>query len=360
MDLRKGKTKDILNGSRDSALLAVEIYNKPRTAFRVEAYITLMVIAWTKLFHAYFNKTMGDKYYYKKNKRFIKKDGERVAWELGACIKEYGNLPEAVNANLNLFIKLRNKIAHRHIEKRELDILIFGECQALLNNYENILINLFGSQYSINESLAFSLQFSTMRDSTQIKAGKKALSSEYKDIKSFIDKYRLALNEDIFNSQEFSIKLIQVPKISNTNRSDIAIEFVRWNELDENDRKSYERLTTIIKEKVEYKEAVNPGCLRPGEVCKKVRESLDEKFSPYSHHRYFYTVFQIRPACNGSEAPFNTNEQFCHYDEAHDDYVYQELWVDFIVNCLSKKTITLETIKEKYDSNERLNINDYM
>ncbi len=52
MGLRKGKTKTTLEATIDSALLSVEIYNKPRTAFRTEAYISLMIIAWTRLFHA--------------------------------------------------------------------------------------------------------------------------------------------------------------------------------------------------------------------------------------------------------------------------------------------------------------------
>jgi hypothetical protein len=34
MKLRKGKAKTILEGALDSALLAVEVYNKPRTQFR--------------------------------------------------------------------------------------------------------------------------------------------------------------------------------------------------------------------------------------------------------------------------------------------------------------------------------------
>jgi len=34
MKLRKGKTKSLLESSIDAALLAVEVYNKPRTTFR--------------------------------------------------------------------------------------------------------------------------------------------------------------------------------------------------------------------------------------------------------------------------------------------------------------------------------------
>ena len=52
--LRQGKTKTILENSINSALAAVETYNRPKASFRIENYIVLMIIAWTKLFHAYF------------------------------------------------------------------------------------------------------------------------------------------------------------------------------------------------------------------------------------------------------------------------------------------------------------------
>ena len=81
MNLRKGKTKTLLQSSIDSALLALEVYNKPRTPFRSKAFITLMIIAWTRLFHAYLNTTIGDKFYYKRknSNRYIIKDGEHRA-----------------------------------------------------------------------------------------------------------------------------------------------------------------------------------------------------------------------------------------------------------------------------------------
>ena len=113
MKLRKGKTKSILESSIDSALLAVEIYNKPRTTFRTEAYIALMIIAWTRLFHAFFYHEIGDKFYYKtKSWRYKllydKKDGERKAWDLKTCYKEYNKLSPPIKANLEFCIDLRN------------------------------------------------------------------------------------------------------------------------------------------------------------------------------------------------------------------------------------------------------------
>lgn len=48
----KVKAGKLLEKSQDSALSAVEIYNKHRTTFRSSGYIVLMSIAWTSLLHA--------------------------------------------------------------------------------------------------------------------------------------------------------------------------------------------------------------------------------------------------------------------------------------------------------------------
>lgn len=364
MRLRKGRTRSILEGSIDSALLAVEIYNKPRTAFRSEGYITLMVIAWMKLLHAYFNRTIGDRYYYRyENGRYIKVDGERRAWELKTCITKFNKLNDSdplnqsIVANLHFFIGLRNKIEHRHIAKSEVDALIFGECQSLLFNYENVLVNLFGEAHSLNENLVYSLQFSHMRAKEQMEANKKILSKEVRQIREYVEKYRSSLPNEVFDSQEYSVKLIQIPKISNTNRNDVAIEFVRWSELNEDDKANYNELVAIVKDRVVKKEAANVGKLKPGDVLTKVKERCGLEIN-HHEHKCFYYVFSVRPIAEEQRDPFDTDTTYCHYDEPHGDYVYQESWVDFIVNVLGTNKVTLEQIKEHYKNRQRLSRGD--
>ena len=359
MKLRKGKTKSILDASIDSALLAVEIYNKPRTTFRSEGFITMMIMAWTRLFHAHFNSTIGDRYYYKKkNGRYDTVDGEKKAWELTTCIKKYGSLATAVESNLNFFIKLRNKIEHRHIEKREVDTLIFGECQSLLFNYESKLIDFFGSSYSINEALVYSLQFSQIRTHQQEKANRSALSKDLSEIVAFVEKYRNTLDETTYNSQEYSIKLIQIPKISNTNRADAAVEFVKWDSLSEEDRAAYEQLNVIIKDKTVRIEAANVGRLKPSEVVKKVNEGLNGKSITQNLHTTLYKLFGIRPA-NGSEEPFDTQAEFCLYDETHNDYVYQDAWVIFLIHFIQTTELDASVLRLKERDGEKLDVEQF-
>ena len=361
MKLRKGKTKSILEGSIDAALLAVEVYNKPRTAFRSQAYIVLMIIAWTRLFHAYFNKTIGNSYYCKdKNGRYKlidKKTKERKAWELSTCIKKYGSLSEPVKANLDFFIGLRNKIEHRNVTERQVDTSIFGECQSLLCNYENLLIQIFGEQHALNESLTFSLQFSYKRPEEQKRASKSVLSSEMREIRSYIENYRSNLRDEIFDSQEYSIKLIQIPKVSNTNRNDLAIEFVSWNELDSADKEIYQQITTLIKDRKVSIEGKNVGRFLPGKVVKKVRERIVPNFSQYDHQT-LYTIFSIRPSGNDPD-PYITNTKYCHYDFANRNYVYQESWVDFIVKLFEVHRLTKEEIRRACQEGEKWDISKY-
>ena len=358
--LRKGKTKSILEASIDSALLAVEIYNKPRTTFRSEGFIGLMVIAWTRLFHAYFNATIGDKFYHKrKNGRYEIVDGERKAWELAACIKEYGKLDRAVESNLNFFIKLRNKIMHRHIEKREVDTLIFGECQSLLFNYESKLIKFFGESYSINESLVYSLQFSQIRTKQQEIASRSALSKDLADIVSFVQKYRNSLDDDTYNSLQYSVKLIQIPKISNTNRSDAAVEFVRWDTVNDADKEAYEQLAVIIKDKTVRVEAANVGRIKPKEVVRRVNERLPAVKMTQNLHTALYKIFQVRPA-NRAEDPFETKTKYCIYDEPHSDYVYQDAWVEFLVHFMQSAGFSPKQVRQLALNGQTLDVADYV
>lgn len=361
MGLRKGRTKQLLESGIDCALLAVEVYNKPRAPFRVETFITHMIMAWTKIFHSHFHNTIGEKYFYRERgtKRFKKIDGEKKAWELKTCIKKKNDLSDSVKANLDFFIKLRNKIEHRYIDKDEIGVVIFGECQSLLNNFEEFVIECFGEEYALNESLAFSLQFSRLRTDGQRVASKKLLSNEVTDLKEFIDKYRLSLDDEIFNSQEYSVKLISIPKISNTSRNDLAVEFVNWNSLSSDDQENYNKLQAIIKDKTVVKEGINPGKLKAGDVKQKINDSILADFSHYDH-KCLYTIFSVRPVGNLKDTdPFNTNTTYCHYDEAHDDYLYQESWFEFIKTGVESGLLSKEIWKDYWNNNSVINIEEF-
>lgn len=332
------KVKSLLEKSREAALLAVEVYNKPNTAFRTGGYIVLMNIAWTSLFHAIFER-QGIPYYYKENKRRYKKvDGERKAWELKECIRQYykdKNPPE--RKNLEFFIKLRNKIEHRFLP--QLDIDIFGECQAMLINYENLLVEEFGEKYALRENLVFTLQFSSYYQKEQQIAIKEKIAKEYEDVKWFIDKYRHNLSPEIYSDLRYSFKVFLIPKVGNRrSSSDVAIEFIKYDPNNPEEMKQYEKFIVAIKEK----RVINDG-FKAGEVASKVYNALKDKmpqnwkFNASYHHAKCWKFYKIRPKKNGEKNPEKTNEKYCYYDKPFDQYVYTQEWIDFLIEELKDR-----------------------
>ena len=311
------------------------------------------------IFRSHFNRATGSRYFYKKtNGRYEVVDGERKAWDLQTCIRKYGRLEEPVKANLEFFVRLRNRIEHRSVTGRELDTLIFGECQALLYNYESQLVDFFGEKYALHENLMYSLQFSRVRTAEQLKAARTAQSRDFRDITRYIETYRSSLTNEVFNSQKFSIKLIQIPRISNTNRSDLAVQFVGWDDLSSEDRDAYDRLVTIIKEKSTLREAINVSRYRPKDVRRMVEERTGLVLSNHDHV-CLYTVFGIRPSRSSRVDPSHTNPKYCLYDTLHNDYLYEQRWVDVIVNVFLSERLSRLTLKGKFKRNERLKPDDF-
>tara|TARA_B100001971_G_C18260098_1_gene585918 strand:- start:1072 stop:2451 length:1380 start_codon:yes stop_codon:yes gene_type:complete len=335
-----GKSQKIFESSFNAALLAVEIYNKPRVTFRSESYISLMVNAWTKLFHSYYKLKKIDYFYPKR-----KDENFRRSWDLAKCIGQYRDLSPSIIANLELFIEYRNEVEHGLPDNKYLDLNLFGECQALLFNYETLVLKLYGEKHALNQSLAFSLQFSTMRNCNQEESNQKLLKAELEEVGGFLQKYRTKLTDDVFNSQEYSVKLIQIPKVSNNDRADVAMTFVKYDELSDEDKENYQHVYTLIKKQVEKVEVVNKGLYKPGKVLLEINERLSTPINQYDL-QCLYLILKIKPKDEQRKlSPEKCNSKFCHYDSANDDYLYNENWVNFLEHIYMKQKIKKEDIR---------------
>jgi hypothetical protein len=266
-------------------------------------------------------------------------DGDYKAWELKECVREYfGAQNSSVRRNLEFFIGLRNRIEHRSIP--ELDPLIFGECQALLFNYEDVLVFEFGRGYALNESLSMAVQFSRVRHENQLRAISELRSPLKRSVYNYITTFRSTLSTDELNDLQFSYKVFLIPKIANhPGQADVAVEFVRYDPSKPEEMERYERLVAMIKPVVT--EAVNVGRLRAIDVCRAVEPVVKKlvgtsaKFVPSHHHVVACYYYRIRPRPSEGN-PRRTNPQYCHYDEAHHDYVYTDAWRQFLIEEMRK------------------------
>lgn len=341
------QAKAAVEKARDSAMLAVEVYNKPAVKFKSGGYITLMVIAWTSLFHAVFFKRKLKPFYRKESGRFVKVEGDFKYWELDECLRQYfkSDTANPVRKNLEFFIPLRNKIEHRSIP--ELDASIFGECQAMLLNLDEILEKEFGTKYCLRESLSFSLQlFPSLKNLADAVKHNPAT----KPVVEFIQQYRSTISSDITASGKYSFKAFLIQVANHKTETALPIQFVNYDKLSEDEKKQVSQLVALVK----FKEipVANLDTMRAGDVVKKVQAGLGnpkveragksvDKFNLTIHARC-WKRYKVRPA-SGSATPQQTDSKFCIYDKRHNDYGYTQAWVDFLIEKL-KDPVELEAV----------------
>lgn len=320
---------ELVNKARDSAILAIDIYNRPIAAFRSQGYIVMMIIAWTALFHAVYEQIGVDYFYKEKDGNYKLIEGDKKAWELSQCIDKCDNMiSSAIKQNLRLFISLRNKIEHRYVPAFDLDI--FGECQALLLNFEDFLINRFGPYYALNNTLSFPLQVSSVQNKGKIQAIKRIESQHYHELKEYIDTYRASLNDEILADSQYSFRVFLIPQLGNhRNSADHAIEFVRYDPAHPEEFNALKKDIALIREK--HIPVANQGKLKPKMVCNELSKRLGITVN-MTLHTLAWKYYAVRK--QGKQVD-GCKTEYCQFDEAHRDYVYTQAWVDFLEDKLS-------------------------
>ena len=335
------KVKGALEKARDSALLAVEVYNKPAVKFKSGGYITLMVIAWTALFHAIFFKKKR-KPFRQEHGRFVRIEGDYKYWELGECLSQYfkTDTGNPVRKNLEFFIPLRNRIEHRSMP--ELDSNIFGECQAMLLNFDEMLAKEFGAEYCLRECLSFSLQ---LFPSSESLVSAVVHHPDNKPVMEFIQQYRSTISPDITASGKYSFKAFLIQVANHKTDTALPIQFIHYDRLSEEEKQQVMQFGAMVK----FKEVpvANLDTMRAGDIVKMVQAALGnpkvqrggkpvDKFNLAIHTRC-WRRYKVRPP-SGSPTPQETNCIFCVYDKRHNDYGYTQAWVDFLIEKLKDTT----------------------
>jgi hypothetical protein len=337
--------KQCLEKSVDSALLAIETYNKPAIKFKSGGYIVLMAISWTSLLHAIFFKQKKKPFHKHSNGRFVKRDGDFYYWELKQCLKEYfgDDTNNPIRKNLEFFIPLRNMVEHKSIP--EIDSDIFAECQALLLNYDKIMEKEFGVGYCLRESLSFALQ---LYPSSKSLNNAIVENPNSRSIVNFIKSYRSSISADVLNTGEYSFKAFLIQVANHQSDSSLPIQFVAYDKLDEAQKINVKRVAALVKNKFVQVPVSNKDKIKPSEVVSRVQILLGnpkitrngkekDKFNMDTHTRC-WKRFEVRPL-NGAEYPSRTESKYCIYDEANENYLYTDAWVDYLSEEMVKDEV---------------------
>lgn len=282
---------ELISKSREAALSAIKIFNDPLISFKSEAYIVVMVIAWTYMLHAYYRSKNIEYRYYKQGasrKKFDKtKQGAYKYWELERCLNDKAN-PIDLDAsnNLRFLIGLRHEIEHQMT--RSLDSYLSGRYQACALNFNEYIKKLFGKQFGLDEHLTYSLQFVQIAEE-QINGGAPQAHIP-ENIRAYIAEFDGALNHAEYNNSKYSYRLLFKKKLVNKpGQADSVIEFIKPDS---------ELAKTIDKEYWVKKEVERPK-FRATEVVKQVQEVGFPKFRLQPEHLRMWKAEDAKNTAKG-------------------------------------------------------------
>ncbi|MCC4262862.1 DUF3644 domain-containing protein [Oceanimonas baumannii] len=324
----------LLHKAKEFALLAVATYNNPYTEFKTYGFIVNIVIAYTSLFHAIFEKRGVDYFHKSSDGTPVLIDGEEKAWELAECVEEYWrSITSPEKSNIKFLIGLRNKIEHRSLPA--VDLAVCGECQSALSNFETMLVEEFGDDHALTASLAIAMQLTRISEQAQIDALKQLQKDNYRVVREYMETYRDDLDDDVVQSQKYRVRAFLVPKLGNhASSSDIAVEFINVNKLTEEQRKNYEQGVAFIKG------VENPYKLRPSKVVELLRSEL-AGFNMTLHTKC-WKYFNARPRHNDR----GFKGEYVAYVEGFDGYLYSKQWITFLSKQLKDEKV-LEEVKRQ-------------
>ena len=308
---------ELLKKGREAVLAAVQIYNNPNITFKTETFITLSVIGWTYILHAYYRTQGIDYRYYKQQNSRKKYDrtkyGAYKYWELERCLND-DNCPldaETVS-NLRFLIGIRHEIEHQMTDK--IDEFLSAKLQACAINFDYYIIKLFGEKYGLNKDLSLAIQFSpiTPNQHDALQDNPHVTSN----IRNFVVEYESELSDEILKSSRYAYRVLFVPiNAKRQGQADQVVEFIKGDSpLAEGVEKTY----ALIKETEKPK-------YRPKEIVDLMKSEG-------------YTRFSINKHTDLWKSKDAKNKKFAYGTEVSGTWYWYSSWVDTVRNhCRENK-----------------------
>jgi hypothetical protein len=316
-----------LNEAKRLAIKAIDEYNC--SSGHYGDFVGTMVRAWLYLLQAEFQRDKIDYGYKDQDGKPTFIDGEPKLWDVLRSVKErFPSATDPVRANLELFIALRNKVEHRY--EHALKAAAGGRAHALVINFEEELIAKFGVQHSLAGQLRFPL-FVESITAPERKDTIKATCA-LRAAQAILATFDADLDSEILNDQRYDFRVRLVPMLGPKSAADAAFDFVKLDELTDDERKvmiEAGRSGTVIT-KVKKLPVLSAGCMLPSRVVAEVRKRVAFDFHMIMHTR-LWKHFNLHPAKWVAPDGGETVSEFCIPDEPTRQYVYTPAWIEKIV-----------------------------
>lgn len=317
-----------LQHSRKAALAALRVWNDPTAGFRAGAFSLLFVAAWNSLLIALLMRK-GNEW------RELKDDGtpelrDEEPKSLDTLVLLEEALPEdrfrGLRANVGFWQGLRNCVAHRNLPA--LDPTVIPYAQAGLLNFEETIAREFGSEFALADQLSVPLQLSGFRDPGTLRSLKQLQSALPLDVQAFLNS--AATDEpELLADPTFVLRVAFVPAVPPSGRAPDAVAyFVKPGEVPE-------ELAEALDEYVVLPKIVRPP--RPNLGAKAVVEAVGKRI-PYRFTTNTHAELTYSEGCRprpGDGDPTKTDARYCEYVPAAKLHLYNQAWVDHLVDLLS-------------------------
>lgn len=307
-----------LQQARASCLEALRIWNDPTSAFRTGAFSLLFVTAWNSIALAALQRD-GREWQQPDDPDNPSLFGE-IERSLGTrelIDKAFpGGEYQGTRENLALWIDLRNAVAHRHLPA--LDAIVIPWAQAGLLNTENVLVTLFGDEFTLAERLSVPLQLSGFRDPGVLSSLKSLQASLPLDVQAVLARIDEAPAE-LLSDPTYMLRVAFLPAVPTSGRNPDAVAyFVRPGEVPPELQGSLDEFVVMPKP------IAHPN-FTSTEVVNEVRRRTGFRFNT-NMHAAAGRALGVRSPRNEPEATLNP--RYVEYFEKLRRHLYSQAWID--------------------------------
>ncbi|WP_395154301.1 DUF3644 domain-containing protein [Ilumatobacter sp.] len=312
--------------SRKSMLTALRLWNDPTASSRTGAFSLLLVTAWNALALARLQRD---------SREWRKLDGggepvlvngvpQAIDTRDAIDLAFPGDGSLGLRENLRLWIDLRNAVAHRYMPA--LDQSIIPEAQAVVLNYENVVVDTFGSEYALEENLSVPLQLSGFRDPGVLASRKKLLAALPLDVQALLSRTESELPE-LLSDPTYRLRIAFIPvAMASGNAADAVAYFVKPGEVPGELDEALSQVVVISKTLVDK-------CVHGGRKATKViAAAIPFKLTEADHKKIGQTL-GVRVADGKPDRTLKP--EYAKYVGAAKIYTYSDGWIDLVIEELS-------------------------
>ncbi len=322
-----------LDEARRQALVAIDFYNRPGDRRSFSDFIVHIHLAWQNLLHADRMRRKAEIFYRESGPRRLFKrnpDGSKKTWDLSQCLRHEFKDNDPIRANVEFFVGLRNHVEHRFQDS--VLVATAAEAHACIINFEAELVRRFGSRETLGSELKFpvfvqSLSPSRYEEQRNLRRGLPAAVS------TFITEFQVGLPDEVRSDERFAYRLLLLPMKGPKTEADLALNFVRQEDLSEEELQALlgQEGSVIVAEK--YREAVHGDEMLPKAAAAAVEKRIPFKFR-VNDFTAIRKAWQIGPAKSGDKEQLPKSDGYCVYSPAFKQFVYRPKLVDRIVGAV--------------------------